>query len=35
MEMVQPISTILKRKGGGVWSVSPDATVYEAIEMMV
>jgi hypothetical protein len=24
MEMVQPISTILKRKGGDVWSVSPD-----------
>jgi CBS domain-containing protein len=25
---------LLKRKGHDVWSVSPDATVYEAIEIM-
>lgn len=28
------VGTILKRKGGGIWSVRPDQTVYEAIEMM-
>jgi CBS domain-containing protein len=28
------IGTILKRKGSGIWSVRPDQTVYEAIEMM-
>ncbi len=34
MKLVDPISTILRQKGGEVWSVSPDASVYEAIEMM-
>jgi CBS domain-containing protein len=28
------VGTILKRKGGEIWSVRPDQTVYEAIEMM-
>ena len=28
------ISEILNRKGTNVWSISPDATVFEAIEMM-
>jgi len=28
------ISSILKRKGREVWSVTPDQTVYEAIEKM-
>jgi CBS domain-containing protein len=28
------ISEILQHKGARVWSISPDATVYEAIEMM-
>jgi CBS domain-containing protein len=28
------ISEILTHKGAAVWSISPDATVYEAIEMM-
>jgi CBS domain-containing protein len=29
-----PISEILAYKGSAVWSVSPDATVYEAIQLM-
>jgi len=28
------VGTILKRKGGEIWSVRPDQTVYEAVEMM-
>jgi CBS domain-containing protein len=28
------VGSILQQKGSDVWSVSPDATVYEAIEMM-
>ena len=28
------ISEILNRKGTNVWSISPEATVYEAIELM-
>ena len=28
------ISSILKHKGGEIWSVSPDQSVYEAIEKM-
>ncbi len=28
------ISEILKHKGNKVWSISPDATVYDAVEMM-
>jgi CBS domain-containing protein len=28
------VSSILKRKSGEVWSVRPEQTVYEAIEMM-
>jgi len=28
------ISSILKHKGGQIWSVSPDRSVYEAIEKM-
>jgi signal-transduction protein with cAMP-binding, CBS, and nucleotidyltransferase domain len=28
------VGSILKRKGGAIWSVSPGQTVYEAIEMM-
>lgn len=34
MKLVNPISSILPRKGGQVWSVTPDASVYEAIEAM-
>ncbi len=28
------ISEILARKGGAAWSISPEATVYEAIQLM-
>ena len=28
------ISSVLKRKGGDIWSVTPEQTVYEAIERM-
>lgn len=29
-----PISSILLHKGNGVWSVAPDASVYQAISIM-
>jgi CBS domain-containing protein len=28
------LGVILKRKGSAVWSISPDATVFEAIQLM-
>jgi len=34
MKLAETINTILKQKGGGIWSVAPGATVYDAIEMM-
>jgi CBS domain-containing protein len=34
MRLHQSVGSILKHKGTQVWSVSPDASVYEAIEMM-
>ena len=34
MKRVDKISLILKHKGGTVWSVTPTASVYQAIEMM-
>jgi CBS domain-containing protein len=34
MKLVDPINTVLRQKGREVWSVGPDASVYEAIEMM-
>jgi CBS domain-containing protein len=32
--VVESIASILKTKGGDVWSLPPTATVYEAVEMM-
>jgi CBS domain-containing protein len=32
--LVETIASILKTKGGDVWSLAPTATVYEAVEMM-
>jgi CBS domain-containing protein len=29
-----PISSILRHKGNGVWSIAPDASVYQAIAIM-
>jgi len=34
MALVDTVRTILKGKGSHVWSLAPDATVYEAIVMM-
>jgi signal-transduction protein with cAMP-binding, CBS, and nucleotidyltransferase domain len=30
----EPVRNLLKQKGGTVWSIPPDATVYQAIEKM-
>lgn len=32
--MTQIIEQILHRKGGGIWSIEPDATVFEALARM-
>lgn len=32
--MAETVASILKNKGGAIWSVEPNATVYEAIAMM-
>lgn len=32
--MIHTINHILEVKGGDVWSISPDATVYDALRMM-
>jgi len=34
MNLVDSIRLVLKQKGHNVWQVSPDASVYEAIEIM-
>src|ERR1700720_3935011 len=34
MDLVDKIGSVLDRKGRSVWSVTPDAWVYDAIEMM-
>jgi CBS domain-containing protein len=33
-ELSEPIRSLLREKGQTVWSIPPDATVYEAIEQM-
>jgi CBS domain-containing protein len=30
----EPVRTMLRQKGNAVWSISPDASVFEAIELM-
>ena len=30
----EPVRSVLRNKGRAVWSISPDATVYQAIELM-
>jgi CBS domain-containing protein len=32
--MPDTIASILRKKGGGIWSIPPDASVYDAIAMM-
>ncbi len=34
MKVLDGVSVILKQKDRQIWAISPDATVYEAIEMM-
>jgi CBS domain-containing protein len=34
MEMSDPISLILQHKSAELWSIDPETTVYEAIELM-
>jgi CBS domain-containing protein len=34
MAMVETVRSILKIKGNQIWSLSPEASVYEAIELM-
>jgi len=34
MELRDPIRSVLKHKGGNVWTVSPSASVFDAIAMM-
>jgi CBS domain-containing protein len=34
MKICDPVSLILNKKGGAVWSVAPETTVFAAIEMM-
>jgi CBS domain-containing protein len=34
MSLVDTVRSVLKTKGGGVWSLPPEATVYDAIAMM-
>ena len=34
MKLVAPINSILKQKSREVWSINPEATVYDAVEML-
>ena len=34
MKLVDTIGTVLRRKPGDLWSITPEATVYEAIELL-
>ena len=34
MDLVDAVRSILKQKGQNIWSVTPEALVYDAIEMM-
>lgn len=34
MKVLDTVSAILKQKGGQVWFIDPEATVYEALETM-
>ena len=34
MRLVDPISSVLRHKGQEIWSLTPAASVYDAIEMM-
>ncbi len=34
MKVLDPISAILKQKSGQIWSIAPNATVYDALAVM-
>ncbi len=34
MKVLDTVSTVLKQKGSAIWSIDPDATVYEALEIL-
>ena len=34
MKLVAPVSLVLRQKSRDIWSIRPDATVYEAIEIL-
>jgi len=34
MELTDPVKAILRQKSSDIWSVAPDASVFDAIEMM-
>jgi CBS domain-containing protein len=34
VQLDEPVTSVLRLKPPGVWSISPDSTVYEAIELM-
>ena len=34
MIVLDPVSCVLRKKGSDVWSVHPDATVYDAMKLM-
>jgi CBS domain-containing protein len=34
MQFKEPVKSLLRKKGPAVWSISPEASVYEAIEQM-
>ena len=34
MQVLDPISAILKQKGNQIWSIAPEATVYDALTVM-
>jgi CBS domain-containing protein len=34
VELIETVRSVLKRKGGAIWSIAPETSVYDAIEMM-
>src|SRR5579862_5205643 len=34
LHLTEPVKTLLQGKGPAIWSIAPDATVFQAIELM-
>lgn len=34
MKVLDSVEMVLREKGGAIWSINPEATVYEALEVM-